>query len=1314
MGGEFSRSLIRAAALGLVLAAVVGTDQKANASSYTIVAGGAPVTVTTTASGETARATFSGTSGRSISLKISGVTMSSATVAILKPDGTTLVAASIFGVAGKFVDKKALPVNGTYTIVIDPTNAVVGSATLTLYDVPADATGSLSLAGPPLTLTTTVPGQNAKATFTGTSGQRVSLKIGPTCCSLKVTIKKPDGTNLVAATSIGSSGGFIDTKTLPANGTYAIVVDPQSSTVGAATLTLYLVPADVVSSITPGGAPVTVTTTTPGQNAKVTFAGTSGQRVALKVAPTCCSLTVTIQKPDGTNLVAATAIGTSGGFIDTKSLPVGGTYTIIVNPQSAATGSVTLTLYLVAADVVSSITPGGTPLTLTTTTPGQNAKATFTGVANRGIALQIDGVTMGTSTTASFKLSIKKPDGTYLLAATLFGRSGGFIDTKTLPASGTYTIVVDPQADATGSVTLTLYDVPPQVTGTITSGGAPVSLTFTAPYQNGRVTFSGTAGERVTLGINFAPTACCTVNVSINKPDGTRLVAPVAVASGNGSITGTTLPVTGTYTIVVDPFQTATGTVTLTLADLAADVTASATLGGPAVTVTTTAAGQNARVTFTGAANDGVVVKLGPANCCAVAVSVLKPDGTTLAGPTTFSTTGGSFYLPKLPVDGTYTVLLDYVASAIGSVTVQLIRDNTPPTPPTLSLAATTADGFGQGTTFFYRPAGTGSVNVTATTSDPGSGINRVLFPALSGGFTPTTTATDSAAPYVRTYSWSAGATLNSASNTVTVTDNVGNTSSATFAVVPDSTPPTTTDNTAAIGNAWKNTNQTVILSPTDGTGSGVGATYHTINGSTPTTVSPTGTSFTLSADGSYTIKYFSVDKVSNSEAVQTGSTVIRIDKTSPTTTMTAPAANANIRNGQVLTATASDAGSGVASVSYYYCAGTGCTPSTLIGTSSTGPNYSITWSAQPADGPYVLQARATDVAGNVGSSANRSVTIDNTPPVAPVITVSPPNPSNSTAPSFSFTGEPGATFACSLDGAAFASCTSPKAYTGLSAGSHTFQVRQTDTAGNTSPNRTFTWTIDTTAPAAPTLTGTPSNPSNSTAPSFSFTGEVGATFQCQLDGGAFAACTSPKGYTGLAAGSHTFHVRQMDAAGNTSVNGTYTWTIDVTPPAAPSITANPPGLSNSASASFSFTGEGSATFECELDGIGFSTSLCTSPKAYSGLSDGSHTFGVRQTDSAGNTGPSATYTWFVDTTAPQTTIDTTPPDPSAADVTFFFSASETSTFECSLDGAAFGSCNSPASHTGLAPGSHTFDVRATDAAGNIDPTPASYAWTVG
>jgi hypothetical protein len=1301
MGGEFSRSLVRAAALGLALAAVVATDRSASASTYTIVPGGAPVTVTTTTSGENGRVTFSGSNGQRISLRVSSVTMSSALVSIIKPDGTNLVNPAAFGVTGKFIDVRTLPATGTYTILVDPQNAVVGNATLTLYDVPPDASGSITPGGPPLTLTTTVPGQNAKATFTGSTSQRISLKVGPTCCSLSVSILKPDGRNLVNPASIGASGGFIDTKTLPVGGTYTIVVNLTGTGVGAVTLTLYDVPPDVIGSITPGGAPLTVTTTAPGQNAKVTFTGSTSQRISLNVGPTCCSVNISVLKPDGTNLVNATSIGSAGGFIDTKTLPVGGTYTIVANLTGTAVGAVTLTLYDVPPDVMGSITPGGAPLTLTTAVPGQNAKATFTGVAGRGVALKLDGMTM------TVQVSIQKPDGTSLVSATSIGSGGGFIDTKTLPIGGTYTIFVNPQSAQTGSVTLRLYDVPPQITGTIAPGGPPVALTFAAPYQNGRISFSGTAGERVSLRMNFAPTACCTVNVSINKPDGSRLVNPIAVASGDALMEGVTLPVTGTYTIVVDPFQAATGTVTLTLFDLPPDVVASATIGGPPVTVTTTAAGQNARVTFTGAAGEGVVVNLGPGNCCSLTARVLKPDATTLVGPTTFGTAGGSLYA-KLTVAGTYTVVLDYVASAIGSVTVQLIGDNTPPTGPTISLSATTAEGFGAGTTFFYRPAGTGSVNVTATTTDPGSGINRVVFPGLSGGFTPTSSATDSASPYVRTYSWSSGATLNNATNTVTAYDNIGNSSSATFAITPDSTQPSTTDNTTAIGNAWKNTNQTVVLTPSD-SGSGVGATYHTTDGSTPTTSSPTGTSFALTADGTYTIKYFSVDRVSNTEAVKTGSTVIRIDKTGPTVTMTAPPAT--IKNGQVLSATASDALSGVASVSYYYCPGTPCTPSTLIGTSTTGPSYSITWSAMPADGPYQLLARATDVAGNPTDSAKRNVTIDNTAPAAPAITASPPNPSNSTAPSFSFTGEAGATFQCQLDGGGFSACTSPKAYSGLSASSHTFQVRQTDIAGNTSPNATYTWTIDTTPPAAPSITSNPPALSNSRSASFMYAGEAAATFQCQLDGSGFASCPSPKTYSSLGDGSHTFQARQTDAAGNVGPNASYTWTIDATAPAAPTITANPPGLSSSPSASFSFSGEAGATFECELDGAGVSS--CSSPKAYSGLSDGPHTFDVRQTDAAGNTGPSTTYAWTVDATAPQTTINTAPPDPSTADVTFFFSANETSTFECRLDGGTYGACTSPTSYTGLAPGSHTFDVRATDAAGNVDATPASFTWTV-
>src|SRR5439155_1089350 len=226
----------------------------------------------------------------------------------------------------------------------------------------------------------------------------------------------PDGLALVVATSFIAEAGFLRSATQRVLESYPTRGAPESSVVGGTTLTLYDVPADVTASITPGGAALTLTTTTPGQNAKAIFSGTVGSRVSLKVGPTCCSLKVSILKPDGTALVAATSFTTAGGFIDVKSLAVSGTYTIVVDPPSSAVGATTLTLYDVPADVSGSITPGGAAATMTLGTPGQNGKLTFSGVAGRGIALNLSGVTIGSSTNASFKLSILKPDGTSFLA----------------------------------------------------------------------------------------------------------------------------------------------------------------------------------------------------------------------------------------------------------------------------------------------------------------------------------------------------------------------------------------------------------------------------------------------------------------------------------------------------------------------------------------------------------------------------------------------------------------------------------------------------------------------------------------------------------------------------------------------------------------------------------------------------------------------------------------------------------------------------------------------------------------------------------
>ncbi|MET0558394.1 MAG: hypothetical protein ABW065_06955 [Solirubrobacterales bacterium] len=269
----------------------------------------------------------------------------------------------------------------------------------------------------------------------------------------------------------------------------------------------------------------------------------------------------------------------------------------------------------------------------------------------------------------------------------------------------------------------------------------------------------------------------------------------------------------------------------------------------------------------------------------------------------------------------------------------------------------------------------------------------------------------------------------------------------------------------------------------------------------------------------------------------------------------------------------------------------------------------------------------------------------------------------------------------------------------------------------------------DTTAPET-TIASGPSGTTTADEASFSFSSsESGSAFQCRLDSGSWAACSSPTSYSGLAVGPHAIEVKAIDAAGNVDASPAIrSWTVQSsTPPAdtaAPqtTIASGPSGTTTATSASVSFSSsESGSSFACKLDAGSWAS--CASPKAYSGLAVGSHTFAVRATDSAGNTdGTPASVTWTVqsstppaDTTAPQTTIDSGPSaTTTAADASLAFSSSESgSTFQCRIDSGSWASCTSPKSYSSLSVASHSFEVKATDAAGNTDSSPASRAWTV-
>ena len=388
---------------------------------------------------------FDGTAGQRVSLKI--VPGPTSLVTMYKPDGTTLATKST-GIFTDLIEPTVLPRTGTYTVNVDPGGpggGGTGTVTVTAYDVPADVSGSITADGSTTNVVITTPGQNASLTFSGTSGQRVSLYAPSGGPSGTAYLKSPDGTTLNSLAHGGASSHFMEPLALPTTGTYSLFIDPAVAATGTVTLNLYTVPADVSGTITADGSTTNVVITTPGQHASLTFSGTSGQRVSLKAPSGGPSGTTYLKNPDGSTLASVASGGVSSHFLEPVVLPTTGTYSVFVDPGAAATGTVVLNLYTVPADLSGTLTINGSAVGVTLSTPGQNGSYTFSGTASQQVTVRV------TSNTMSVVVTLKKPDGTTLTSKTSSASSFNLTQ-QTLPTTGTYTVVVDPQTSSTGSL----------------------------------------------------------------------------------------------------------------------------------------------------------------------------------------------------------------------------------------------------------------------------------------------------------------------------------------------------------------------------------------------------------------------------------------------------------------------------------------------------------------------------------------------------------------------------------------------------------------------------------------------------------------------------------------------------------------------------------------------------------------------------------------------------------------------------------------------------------------------------------------------
>jgi hypothetical protein len=369
-------------------------------------------------------------------------------------------------------------------------------------------------------------------------------------------------------------------------------------------------------------------------------------------------------------------------------------------------------------------------------------------------------------------------------------------------------------------------------------------------------------------------------------------------------------------------------------------------------------------------------------------------------------------------------------------------------------------------------------------------------------------------------------------------------------------------------------------------------------------------------------------------------------------------------------------------------------------------------------DGTNTVKVREIDAAGNISPATTVAWNVDTTPPSAPpVISGAPSGITSSRDLSATITGDPGNTLECRLDGGQWAPCTSPFPASGLADGGHLFEARQVDAVGNTGPAASVAWTVDTTPPGPPSL-GTLPPTIDDTTPTFTFTGDPGNTFECKMDSGEWAACTSPFTSSALALGTHIFSVRQKDPAGNVSDPAEAIFTV-VAPLAVPpvGITGVPGAVTNATGATLSFTGVlGGATLECSVDGGAWAS--CTSPLALTGLADGAHSVSVNQT-LGGVTSADTTVLWTVDTAGPGkpglNPLPSSPTNQTGASFGISTPAGAVS-LECRLtvNGApgSWGPCTSPVNYSGLADGDYTFETRGVDAAGNTGAV-ASVSWTV-
>ncbi len=359
------------------------------------------------------RYTFAGDAGDLLGLAVTAFSTTPAggyvNLYVYKPDGTILWTGSA-SFATSF-QLPQLPAAGTYILTVTPDGTKAASLTVLLSQT---ILGTLSPDGAATTYETTRAGQAGRYTFSGTSGQQLTMQAtaGTYSGTIGVTVYHPNGVTIIRSAQLSSAANTkMDLGSLPVSGVYTVAVVPQGLTVGQVTLRLQSKATDTLVV----GDPAKTLVLGAAQNGWYTFSGNSGAYLGLALTALSTtpveSVNLYVYKPDGTMLWFDYA--SSPRSYQLPRLPVTGTYSLAVSPTGTTT-SATLTVLLSEA-ISGTLSTAGASTIYETTRAGQAGRYTFSGIAGQRFTMR---ATAG-SFSGTMNVTVYQPNGASIGSAQL-------------------------------------------------------------------------------------------------------------------------------------------------------------------------------------------------------------------------------------------------------------------------------------------------------------------------------------------------------------------------------------------------------------------------------------------------------------------------------------------------------------------------------------------------------------------------------------------------------------------------------------------------------------------------------------------------------------------------------------------------------------------------------------------------------------------------------------------------------------------------------------------------------------------------------